>query len=151
MNLQKRDEAAPQFSLIDLWEQEHTKAGDGESGFSELGGTCCSGCMAEIAALSGLRKNHSLSVRRLSIAIRDGPRHSGDVRPGIRFLPFAGRNVDDSFAGTQRRPGTNEWGHSSRRENWRCRHGERAPESSRGNHLTVGGASVPLLTIESGG
>jgi len=36
--LQERDEAAPQFSLIDLREQEHTKAGDGESGFSELGG-----------------------------------------------------------------------------------------------------------------
>ena len=31
--LQERDEAAPQFSLIDLREQEHTMAGDGESGF----------------------------------------------------------------------------------------------------------------------
>jgi thiol-disulfide isomerase/thioredoxin len=70
--LQKRDDAAPRFSMIDLQGWQHTAAlYRGKWVLLNVWGTWCSGCLDEIPALNYLSTNYSARVIVIGVDIND--------------------------------------------------------------------------------
>jgi len=99
--LQKRDDAAPRFSLFDLQGRRHADAlYRGEWVLLTVWGTWCSGCLEEIPALNYLSTNYSASMKVLSVDLND------EAQTLQRFLTqhpvsypvLLGGSFDDSFA-----------------------------------------------------
>jgi peroxiredoxin len=102
-DLQKRGEAAPQFSLIDLQGQQHTV--DLYRGrwvlLNVWGGTWCSkGCLDEITALNDLSTNYRTNVTVLSVAINDRPETLQRflAQHPVSYPVLLGGTFDDPFA-----------------------------------------------------
>jgi len=99
--LQKRDDAAPGFSMTDLKGRQHTAASHrGKWVLLNVWGTWCSGCLDEIPALNDLSTNYSARVIVLSVDINDEPatlRRFLTQHP-LSYPVLLGGTFDDSFA-----------------------------------------------------
>ena len=99
--LQKRDDAAPQFSMIDLQWRQHTAAlYRGKWVLLNVWGTWCSGCLDEIPVLNYLRTNYSARVIVLGVDINDGPETLQRflTQHPLSYPVLLGGTFDDSFA-----------------------------------------------------
>jgi peroxiredoxin len=72
--LVKRDAPAPDFSLLDLQGQQHTRDSyRGKWILFNFCGTWCTGCMDEIPALNYLGSHYESKLTVVSVAINDAP------------------------------------------------------------------------------
>jgi thiol-disulfide isomerase/thioredoxin len=99
--LQKRDDAAPPFSLFDLQGHQYTAAlYRGSWVLLTVWGTWCSGCLEEIPALNYLSRKYSARVKVLSVDLNDELdtlQHFLTQHP-VSYPVLLGGSFDDSFA-----------------------------------------------------
>jgi len=99
--LQKRDDAAPPFSLFDLQGRQYTAALYRRNWvLLTVWGTWCSGCLEEIPALNYLSTKYSASVKVLSVDLNDEIEtlQRFFTRHPISYPVLLGGSFDDSFA-----------------------------------------------------
>ena len=99
--LQKRDDAAPRFSMIDVQGGQHTASlYRGNWVLLNVWGTWCSGCQDELPALNYLSTKYSARLIVLSVDINDEPetlRRFLAQHP-LSYPVLLGGTFDDSFA-----------------------------------------------------
>jgi thiol-disulfide isomerase/thioredoxin len=99
--LQKRNDAAPRFSLSDLQGQQYTAAlYRGKWVLLNVWGTWCSGCIDEIPALNYLSANYHARVIVLGVDINDEPETLQRFlkRYPLSYPVLLAGTFDDSFA-----------------------------------------------------
>jgi thiol-disulfide isomerase/thioredoxin len=99
--LQKRNDAAPRFSLFDLQGQQHANAFyRGQWVLLTVWGTWCSGCVEEIPALNYLSTNYGARMKVLSVDLNDEPETLRRflTQHSVSYPVLLGGSFDDSFA-----------------------------------------------------
>lgn len=99
--LQKRDETAPQFSLLDLNGKEHSLGSySGKWVLLNFWGTWCPGCIDELPALNDLASNYKTRVTVVSVALNDSPEALRNflAKQSVSYAILLGGTFDDRFA-----------------------------------------------------
>jgi peroxiredoxin len=99
--LQKRGEAAPQFSLIDLQGRQHSlDRYRGKWLLINVWGTWCTGCWHELPALNDLSAKYSERVTVISVAVNDSPETLNTflAQHPVSYPVLLGGSFDSAFA-----------------------------------------------------